>query len=266
MEHLIGPAPHLGGTALATALAQEMLANTLAAATSSGDYSVAAVPSGLQSQAAAASNSRASLLPVPRAAPTSGGGGGGDYSDATAVGQAAAAATAAATAAAAQQAAVAAAAAAAAAAADDPGSTPAHPRAVSRLPGLFSGGLSAGGVPAEAVAAAAAADGAAGLAAQFDSLQLLPAPAGGDRVAPAGIGVQGALGGGGALGCKDGRGGRGPVAASVAAAVSLEALVYHPSDSVMKPIVGNRRCVTWRPGAQARVCVCTAAAASLPAA
>lgn len=76
-------------------------------------------------------------------------------------------------------------------ASDDPGATPAHPRAVSRT------------------AAAQAGDAAAGPPRPSNSPPPVLRPGGGS-------------------------GGPG---------VSLEALVYHSSDSAMKPIVGNKRCV-----------------------
>ena len=128
----------------------------------------------------------------------------GEYAASAAMGQAAAAAAATA------------AAAAAAAAADDPGPTPAHPRAMARTAGMSA---SAAGVPAAAIAAAAA-DGAAGLAPQFAVAAAAAPPQSGLRAAAAaaaGVGVPAAALGG------------------------LEALIYHPTDSAMKPIVGNKR-------------------------
>ena len=147
---------------------------------------------------------RSNGLDVDACSPTRGAS--GEYSASAAVGQAAAAAAATA------------AAEAAAAAADDPGPTPAHPRAMSRIAGMSA---SAAGVPAEAIAAAAA-DGAAGLAPQFAVAAAASTPlngsAGGLRAAGAGGGAH-----------------------QTAPASGLEALIFHPTDSAMKPIVGNKR-------------------------
>ncbi|KAL4419367.1 hypothetical protein ABPG75_005869, partial [Micractinium tetrahymenae] len=118
---------------------------------------------------------------------------------------------------------------AAAAGADEgyPGATPAHPRAVSRTAGLPP---PAGSAPGEAFAAAApegaaavgAAAAAGGAAGQFAVPPLLGAAAAGQPgIKPGGM----AAAAGGAAGV----------------AAGLEALIYHPTDSVMKPIVGNKR-------------------------
>lgn len=111
-------------------------------------------------------------------------------------------------------------AAAAAAAADDPGATPAHPRAKSRTAGMAG---AAAGRPMAQVIAAAAADGAAGVAPQF-SAHMPPRPPS-PSAQPAGSGSGGSA------------------KAAALAAAGLDALVYHPSDSIMKPIVGNKRWV-----------------------
>lgn len=76
----------------------------------------------------------------------------------------------------------------------------------------------AAGLPPETLTAVAA-DGAAGLAPQFAAQPASSSPP---------PGLRGGSGGGG---------GHLPVL------LPLEALVYHPTDSVMKPIVGNKRWV-----------------------
>lgn len=132
----------------------------------------------------------------------------------------------------------AAAAAAAAAVSDNPEATPAHPRAQSRTAGMACGTAAAGAAAAAAALASAVADGNAGIAPQFAAHvtpQLLQQP-------QLQTGAQGNSGNGccgSSSGVDGGGAGRG---GGVQAAAGLEALVYHPTDSVMKPIVGNKRC------------------------
>jgi hypothetical protein len=97
------------------------------------------------------------------------------------------------------------------AAPDEPGMTPAHPRAQSRTAALAASGQPpAGQARALATGAAPNAPGAA---------QQHAAPAAGSAPLPTAL----------------------RASVGVAAGASLDALVYHPTDSVMKPIVGNKR-------------------------
>ncbi|PSC68021.1 serine threonine-kinase ULK4 isoform B [Micractinium conductrix] len=103
------------------------------------------------------------------------------------------------------------------AAADDgyPGATPAHPRTMARTAGMPQ--PAAAGAPADASAAAR-------LATQFAGLS---PPGGGPRPSAPVAQPAAGLGGGGGGG--------------VLPPSSLESLIYHPTDGVMKPIVGNKR-------------------------
>lgn len=167
----------------------------------------------------------------------------GDYSASTAVAQQAAAAASAATAATAAAAGAAAGERPAATSphspAQDPGHTPAHPRAVARTAGMRVSGTGGSAVVADALAAAGAA-GFGASAPQFAAHGQQQQPLAAQQHRTQLQQQQQQSGNSG-----DGRNGH--QAGGLALWAGLDALVYHPTDSVMKPIVGNKRCACCPP-------------------